>query len=91
LETIDLFDSSQWVWGLEYSGTPPGLYLGMHERQLYVQENHKSLLNPNFQYAKYRWQPYPAASKLIIKLFYTHFFLYLQFIFTKLYHIKIYY
>jgi len=73
LEKIDLFDTSQWIWGSEYSAIRPGLYLGMHKRQLYVQENHnnKNLLESKYvQHVKYPWQPYPAASKLF-DLFYT--------------------
>ncbi|XP_011632658.1 eukaryotic translation initiation factor 2-alpha kinase-like isoform X2 [Pogonomyrmex barbatus] len=67
LKEIDLFDSSQWVWGSEYSSVSPRLYIGMHERQLYVQENHghkhnhKNLLDSKFIQVRYRWQPYPAV------------------------------
>ncbi|XP_011057621.1 PREDICTED: eukaryotic translation initiation factor 2-alpha kinase isoform X1 [Acromyrmex echinatior] len=69
LEKIDLFDTSQWVWGSEYSAIRPGLYLGMHERQLYVQENYnnKNLLESKYvQYVKYPWQPYPAAITAVV-------------------------
>ncbi|CAL1686070.1 unnamed protein product [Lasius platythorax] len=63
LEQINLFNNSQWVWKSAYN-TNPSLYLGMHERQLYVQENSdlNSLnLSPNYvQYKKYSWQPHPA-------------------------------
>lgn len=62
LEKIDLFDSSQWIWGSKYSAIRPGLYLGMHERQLYVQESNRNLLDSKYnQYIKYPWQPHPAA------------------------------
>ncbi|XP_066590227.1 eukaryotic translation initiation factor 2-alpha kinase-like [Prorops nasuta] len=70
LKEIDLFDSSQWDWGSEYS-VGPDLYLGMHNRQLYVQENtafHKTLdISPpkSFQYNKYPWKPFPAVSTAV--------------------------
>lgn len=65
MEPIDLFDSSQWIWGPHFEKRP-NLYLGMYEKQLYVQENHKNLLDLNYvQHAKYPWRPYPAASKSI--------------------------
>lgn len=81
LEPIDLFDSSQWIWGPHFEKRP-NLYLGMYEKQLYVQENHKNLLDLNYvQHAKYPWRPYPAASKSI-KL--SHTFPILHSIFAKL-------
>ncbi|XP_024870480.1 eukaryotic translation initiation factor 2-alpha kinase [Temnothorax curvispinosus] len=60
LEKINLFNSSQWEWGSD-SAVGPGLYLGMHERQLYVQENHNHKNSMYVQHIKYPWQPYPAA------------------------------
>ncbi|XP_076760849.1 eukaryotic translation initiation factor 2-alpha kinase [Xylocopa sonorina] len=71
LKEINLFDSTQWSWGTELS-VSPGIYLGMHDRQLYIQENtelHKSLeASPNYlQHSKYPWQPYPAVGSAIIK------------------------
>ncbi|KAL0120953.1 hypothetical protein PUN28_008578 [Cardiocondyla obscurior] len=61
LEKMDLFDSSQWIWGSEYSTINPGLYVGMHERQLYVQENHNNKNLQSIQHIQYPWEPYPAA------------------------------
>ncbi|KAJ8680408.1 hypothetical protein QAD02_016195 [Eretmocerus hayati] len=65
LKEIDLFDSTQWDSELYSETASPGLYIGMHERQLYIQEN------PNFRkeidhsvssshMMKYPWRPYPA-------------------------------
>lgn len=65
LEKVDLFDNSQWKIGMkgsEYS-TRPSLYLGMHEKQLYVQESHNHKNSKDIQYVKYPWQPYPATGK----------------------------
>lgn len=64
LEQINLFDDSQWVWRSAYTASP-SLYLGMHERQLYVQENPNlenslDLFPKNVQCKKYFWQPHPA-------------------------------
>ncbi|XP_076169854.1 eukaryotic translation initiation factor 2-alpha kinase isoform X2 [Ptiloglossa arizonensis] len=64
LKEINLFDSMQWSWGTELS-TNPNIYLGMHDKQLYVQENaelYKSLeaLPTYMQHSKYPWYPYPA-------------------------------
>ncbi|XP_029160383.1 eukaryotic translation initiation factor 2-alpha kinase [Nylanderia fulva] len=64
LEEINLFDDSQWIWRSAHT-TDPSLYLGMHERQLYVQENSKFLnsldLTDNYvKNTKYSWQPHPA-------------------------------
>ncbi|XP_011166294.1 eukaryotic translation initiation factor 2-alpha kinase [Solenopsis invicta] len=69
LEKVDLFDGSQWIWGSEYSTIKPSLYIGMHERQLYVQESHsdKNLFDlKHGQHIKYPWQPYPATTTAII-------------------------
>ncbi|XP_054012153.1 eukaryotic translation initiation factor 2-alpha kinase [Hylaeus anthracinus] len=65
LKEINLFDSMPWFPETEFS-TSPGIYLGMHDRQLYIQENaalHKSLeaLPLYTQHSKYPWQPYPAS------------------------------
>lgn len=64
LKEINLFDSTQRFWSTDFSASP-ALYLGMHNRQLYVQENtelYKSLdASPKYmQHTKYPWQPYPA-------------------------------
>ncbi|XP_072750618.1 eukaryotic translation initiation factor 2-alpha kinase [Anoplolepis gracilipes] len=66
LKHIDLFDDSQWIWRSAYASSP-SLYLGMHERQLYVQENpnlENSLdlfrKNVHIKHKKYFWQPHRA-------------------------------
>ena len=50
----------------------PGIYIGMHERQLYVQENpkfHKKVdySSSALQMVKYPWRPYPAIGKYILE------------------------
>ncbi|XP_043248351.1 eukaryotic translation initiation factor 2-alpha kinase isoform X1 [Colletes gigas] len=65
LKEINLFDSMEWLRGTEFS-TSPGIYLGVHDRQLYVQENaklYKSLeVLPTYtQHLTYPWQPHLAA------------------------------
>lgn len=78
LEEISLFNSSQWIWGPEYSTSSPGLYVGMHERQLYVQENSKLKTSldsyKHVQPAVYPWQPYPAKGMKKIKFSYIFYF-----------------
>ncbi|XP_076374643.1 eukaryotic translation initiation factor 2-alpha kinase [Megalopta genalis] len=71
LKEINLFDSMQWPWGTEFS-VSPGIYLGKHGRQLYVQENaelHKSLEQSlsYIQSSKYPLQLYPAIGDVIVK------------------------
>nr|XP_012137915.1 PREDICTED: eukaryotic translation initiation factor 2-alpha kinase isoform X1 [Megachile rotundata]XP_012137916.1 PREDICTED: eukaryotic translation initiation factor 2-alpha kinase isoform X1 [Megachile rotundata] len=71
LKEINLFDSKQWSWGTEFS-TSPAIYLGMHDRQLYIQENeelHKALeiSQKYIQHSKYPWQPYPAVDYAVRK------------------------
>lgn len=61
LKEINLFDSNQW----DSEAEGPGLYIGMHERQLYVQENPSlnqlTAYNPmNSQLVKFPWKPHPA-------------------------------
>jgi len=74
LEQINLFDGSQWHWGSNHPKINPNLYVGMHERQLYVQEsiNLKNLLDTSpktNQHTRYPWHPYPAVG-MNIKPFY---------------------
>ncbi|KAM0736385.1 Eukaryotic translation initiation factor 2-alpha kinase [Formica fusca] len=64
LKQINLFNDSQWIWRSAYP-TSSSLYLGMHERQLYVQENPNlenslDLSTKNIINKKYFWQPRPA-------------------------------
>lgn len=55
----------------------------MYERQLYVQENYKNLLDLNYvQHVNYPWRPYPATSKSI-KL--SHISSYITFYICKIY------
>ena len=62
---INLFESSQQFWDPEFS-ISPGLYLGMHNMQLYVQENPalKTMLEPSIlikeNLPKFPWNPFPA-------------------------------
>ncbi|KAL6422966.1 hypothetical protein ACFW04_010458 [Cataglyphis niger] len=73
LKQINLFNDSQWIWRSAYP-TSSSLYLGMHERQLYVQENpifenSLDLSSKNVINKKYIWQPRPAhVTALTIKL-----------------------
>ena len=72
LKEINLFDSSLSPWGAEDS-VSPALYLGMHDRQLYIQENadlHKAVdASPRYtQHSQYPWQPYPAIDTAVAKV-----------------------
>ncbi|XP_046430565.1 eukaryotic translation initiation factor 2-alpha kinase isoform X2 [Neodiprion fabricii] len=70
LKQVDLFSGSQWVWGSE-SSLSPSIYLGMHEKQLYIQESqtlHEMLdTSPKkvVHTPKFPWQPYPAISNAV--------------------------
>lgn len=64
MKEINLFDNTQWSWGTKFLSSP-AIYLGMHNKQLYIQENtefYKSLdTSPRYiQHSKYPWKPYPA-------------------------------
>ncbi|XP_033222312.1 eukaryotic translation initiation factor 2-alpha kinase isoform X2 [Belonocnema kinseyi] len=67
VKEINLFEISQRLWHPEFAFSP-GLYLGMHNQQLYVQENPtlKSLLEPSISLKdnvpKFPWKPYPAIA-----------------------------
>ena len=70
LAEVDLFDGTQWTWGSELS-VRPGLYVGMHDRQLYVQENtqlsrmlERPVLNTDIS-LKFPWRPFPAIENAI--------------------------
>ncbi|XP_031826001.1 eukaryotic translation initiation factor 2-alpha kinase isoform X2 [Nomia melanderi] len=72
LKEMNLFDSAQWSWGKEFS-VSPGIYLGKHDKQLYVQENselYKSLevSLPYTQHSKYPLQLYPATGNTFMKV-----------------------
>ncbi|XP_058791921.1 eukaryotic translation initiation factor 2-alpha kinase-like [Phymastichus coffea] len=65
LKQVNLFDSIQLNLELDSEfSAGPGLYLGMHERQLYIQENpafFKSIdKSKDVILIKYPWRPYPA-------------------------------
>lgn len=70
LREVDLFDGSQWIWGSDFS-ISPGIYVGMHDRQLYVQEStdvtkliqHQS--HKPTSYKKFPWRPYPATKTAV--------------------------
>lgn len=84
LEKINLFDSSQWAWGSEYSTVNPSLYLGMHKKQLYVQENFNlqdselDLSSTYVPHAKYPWKPHPADGTKIKLIYFVLCILHLQ-------------
>lgn len=76
LKEINLFDNTQWSWGTKFLSSP-AIYLGMHNKQLYIQENtefYKSLdTSPRYiQHSKYPWKPYPAIGKAIKKSLLDH-------------------
>ncbi|KAF4521545.1 hypothetical protein B566_EDAN009513 [Ephemera danica] len=77
LEELNLFSGSLAPpWGEEHMGSP-GLYIGMHQKQLYIQESvtlqlgveeaGRPLLGADERHKPLRipWKPYPAASKAI--------------------------
>ncbi|KAI4487625.1 hypothetical protein M0802_011981 [Mischocyttarus mexicanus] len=71
LKQLNLFDNSQWTWGSNFQ-IGPSIYIGMHDKQLYVQENeevHKSLglsTTKFTQHLQIPWKPYPATYKALI-------------------------
>lgn len=69
VKEINLFDSTQYHGGTEFSASP-GIYLGMHNRQLYIQENtelQNSLeATPRYmQHLKYPWRPYAVVGNAV--------------------------
>lgn len=47
----------------------------MHEKQLYVQENFKSLMDKSLDYIQhkeYPWDPYPAVGMKIMLIFFLY-------------------
>lgn len=79
VKEINLFEISQRLWDPEFA-ISPGLYLGMHNQQLYVQENPalKSILEPSISskdnVPKFPWKPYPAIGIYKLKII-SHIFL----------------
>lgn len=68
LKQVNLFDSSQLDLELDSElSASPGLYLGMHERQLYIQENPAFVQtvyqSQDSKLIKYPWRPYPAIGE----------------------------
>ena len=65
VKEINLFEISHRLWDSEFA-IKPGLYLGMHNQQLYVQENPtlSNVLEPLIpsieNIPKFPWNPYPA-------------------------------
>ncbi|XP_017892549.1 eukaryotic translation initiation factor 2-alpha kinase [Ceratina calcarata] len=69
VKEINLFDSTQYYGGTEFSASP-GIYLGMHNRQLYIQENtelQNSLeATPRYmEHLKYPWRPHAAIGNVV--------------------------
>lgn len=67
LKEVNLFESSQLDSELDSEfSLSPGLYIGMHERQLYIQENpafRRAIDHAPIDLIKYPWRPYPAIGK----------------------------
>uniref|UniRef100_A0A182N7B5 non-specific serine/threonine protein kinase n=1 Tax=Anopheles dirus TaxID=7168 RepID=A0A182N7B5_9DIPT len=79
---VDLFDRTDWLWNgnVDESGTDrpplvnPSLYIGMHEKQLYIQESNAmmnereeklqelALLTDESKLPAIPWKPLPASS-----------------------------
>lgn len=86
LKSVDLFRGADWVWNGngQSIGTDekdsnlminPSLYLGMHQRQLYIQESsalmvrqmmdaQSVLLTDEGKFPTIPWKPYPARNKV---------------------------
>lgn len=76
LEKIDMFSSAQWLWDVELhmetkTGlVTPSLYVGMHQKQLYIQESQQmenarknaNRIQSEKNLPKIPWKPFPAAS-----------------------------
>lgn len=69
LREVNLFDSTQLDLELDSEfAASPGLYIGMHDRQLYIQENptfRKAIdqTTSETQIMRYPWRPYPAIGE----------------------------
>lgn len=85
LQSIDFFGTAQWLWnadGQEFdppSSMHPSIYLGMYQKQLYIQESmnlHKEitdktnlfnhLMNNESKLPKIPWKPIAASSNSLI-------------------------
>ncbi|XP_063972485.1 eukaryotic translation initiation factor 2-alpha kinase-like isoform X1 [Diachasmimorpha longicaudata] len=62
LTSLNLFESTERNWGSQYTASPD-IYVAMHDRQLYIQENtkHVKLLGTTSPHRTYPWRPYPAS------------------------------
>ncbi|XP_034948141.1 eukaryotic translation initiation factor 2-alpha kinase-like isoform X2 [Chelonus insularis] len=69
LKELNLFDNAQSAWNSEHSKSPE-IYIGMFDRQVYIQENSdskESLELPSPYKTKiFPWQPYPANSNAVL-------------------------
>ncbi|XP_023302859.2 eukaryotic translation initiation factor 2-alpha kinase [Lucilia cuprina] len=85
LESIDMFGSAQWLWNqddnifeMPLPNINPSLYVGMYDRQLYIQESihlRKEILDQSHLYTqlttetrlpKIPWRPIAASSNSLI-------------------------
>ncbi|XP_058455299.1 eukaryotic translation initiation factor 2-alpha kinase-like [Malaya genurostris] len=83
--SVDLFGGADWIWNMEKDSARveprennminPSLYLGMHQKQLYIQEStalltrqmvdaQSVLLTEETQYPMIPWKPYPARPQV---------------------------
>ncbi|XP_011301839.1 eukaryotic translation initiation factor 2-alpha kinase [Fopius arisanus] len=68
LTALNLFESTKSTWGNEYA-VSPDIYVGMHDRQLYIQENvkHIKLIARTTEASRiYPWRPYPASDTALV-------------------------
>lgn len=88
VQNVDLFDGAQWLWNkddeLPLQGQSssqalnlsPSLYLGMYQKQLYIQESDSlrnqmkdqfksqtNVITDETNYPQIPWKPYPATNK----------------------------
>ncbi|GLV37655.1 pancreatic eIF-2alpha kinase [Carabus blaptoides fortunei] len=74
-QTIDLFTNTQYTWSLNTNNISPALYIGMHNKQLYIHEsvilqkfltsnnrNDRNEITESHSVSRIPWKPYPAKS-----------------------------
>lgn len=87
LQPIDLFSSAQWLWDQDENDTelpnapqsPPSIYLGMYDKQLYIQESirlrqeimdqtkvYQQLTGDTSLMPRIPWKPISASSKSLV-------------------------
>ncbi|XP_002096057.2 eukaryotic translation initiation factor 2-alpha kinase isoform X1 [Drosophila yakuba] len=87
LNTIDLFSSAQWIWDQDQNDnelpnaphSPPSIYLGMYDKQLYIQESirlrqeimdqtkvYQQLTGDTSLMPKIPWKPIAATSNSLV-------------------------